>query len=140
MPAANPRITITLSPEVRALLGRVSSLTGNSQSSIVGGILQTSVPVFERLIAVLEAAREAQGKVNDEVLSSLAVAQGKVESQFGLALETLDDGFRPILQAAEKVQRRAPGAGGTRRLPPMSNRGVTPHPKVKKSQIKGGRS
>lgn len=58
MPAANPRITITLKPEVHEVLKRLSSLTGNSQSSMVGEILNDSFPVFERMVQVLSAAEK----------------------------------------------------------------------------------
>ena len=60
MPTSNPRITITLQPAVSAILKRVSDLTGDSQSSVVASLLEQSMPVFERLVQVLEAATLAR--------------------------------------------------------------------------------
>lgn len=153
MPAANPRITITLQPEVHAILRRMSELTGNSQSSFVGELLAESMPIFERMVQVLEAAAKLQAEADAGKASlreGLAQAQEQLERQLGLSLETMDQGFRPILDEAEKVARRrgrakaqprtaAKRAGST----PMSNRGVTPHPtgpqKAKTGKLKGGR-
>lgn len=147
MPAVNPRITVTLTPAMHAILRRLSELTGNSQSSMVGELLQSSQHVFERMAAVLEAAHKlkAEGmKAPDQMRESLEAAQAKLESQLGIAYEQMDEGFRPILDEAEKVSRRAGAGAGTGRRaarpapapatargakPPISNRGVTPHPK-----------
>ena len=118
-----PRITVTLTPEVHALLKRMSQLTGNSQSSFVGDLLTQSAPVFSRMVEVLEAAERLRGealRVPDQVKSGLDQAQSQLEAQLGLVLEVMDDGFRPLLQAAEKVQRRARRRSST----PLSNRGV----------------
>ena len=131
MPAANPRITITLKPSVHALLRRLSELTGNSQSSMVGELLEQSAPVFERMARVMEAAVEAQGLAKAEMAGGLERAQAKLEQQLGLALDTMDEGFRPILEHAEAVKRRAAGAGGARgaRTPARVARGgSTPVP------------
>ena len=118
-----PRITVTLTPEVHALLRRMSELTGNSQSSFVGDLLSQSSPVFSRMVEVLEAAERMRGealRVPDGIKSALDEAQSQLESQLGLVLDVMDDGFRPLLQEAEKVQRRARRRSST----PISNRGV----------------
>ena len=118
-----PRITVTITPEVHALLRRMCELTGNSQSSFVGELLAQSVPVFSRMVEGLEAAERLRGealRAPDEIRASLDQAQGDLESQLGLVLDVIDDGFRPILKASEKVQRRARRRSST----PLSNRGV----------------
>ena len=94
MPTSNPRITVTLTPEVHAVLKRMSELTGNSQSAIVGDLLLSSRDVFARVVTVLEAAAVAQGTVNEEIKAGLDRAQVKLEQQLGLALETLDEGTK----------------------------------------------
>lgn len=130
MPAINPRITITLTPSIHAILKRLSQLSGDSQSALVAGLLQTSAPVFERMVTVLEAAhrlKEEARRAPDEIQASLESAQARLEGQFGLALSEIDEGFRPMLEEAEKVSRR--GARAAKR-PPSSNRGVTPHQKA----------
>lgn len=149
MPTANPRITITLQPAVSAILKRVSDLTGDSQSSVVASLLEQSMPVFERLVRVLEAASIARESLKTAAVDELEAGQAKLEAQLGLALDTIDEGFRPILEEAERVKRRAAGAGGRRgrapapaagRATPMSNRGVrSPQQKVKAQAKKGSR-
>jgi hypothetical protein len=147
MPAVNPRITITLKPEVHAMLRRLSELTGNSQSAMVAELLDSSQPVFERMVTLLEAAArlKAEGmQAPDAIRSSLDRAQDKLETQLGLALEAFDQGGAPLLKEAEKVTRRA-GRGGpargekrpARKAPtPISNRGVTPHGKTLRTSQK----
>lgn len=141
MPTINPRITITLKPEVHAVLKRLSALTENSQSAIVSELLESSLSVFERMVSLLETAKKikAEGmQVPDEFLAGLEAAQGRLEGQLGLALGDIDAGCRPVLEVAEKVRRRAGRQAGdsllaassrpARAAPtPLSNRGVTPH-------------
>jgi len=118
-----PRITVTLTPEVHALLKRMSELTRGSQSSFVGDLLSQCSPVLSRMVEVLEAAEKMRGealRVPDEIKAGLDQAQSQLESQLGLVLDVVDNGFRPLLQAAEKVQRRARRRSST----PISNRGV----------------
>jgi predicted DNA-binding protein len=142
MPTVNPRITITLKPEVHAILKRLSAATDNSQSAIVSELLESSVPVFERMVLVLEAAKAAQQGMASDIAQGLERAQSKIETQLGLMLGELDDAYRPILQQGEAVQRRrrktaaagtdALGAAGSADAgsvapggsTPMSNRGV----------------
>lgn len=157
MPAVNPRITITLTPETHAVLRSLSALTGNSQSAIVGELLNESRPVFDRMVQVLQAAQKLKETAQEDRsswLKTIDKAQAKLEEQLALSLGTMDDGFRPLLDQAEKVNRRAAGAGGTRvrgtaapaggaAFTPMSNRGVTPQPTrgrtARKTATKGGR-
>ena len=150
MPAVNPRITITLKPEVHAILKRLSALTGNSQSALVGDLLESSAPVFERMATVLDAAEKlrAEGmQAPDEFKASLQRAQDKLETQLGLALDAMDLGSRPILEESEKVGRRAGRQGGERAAvapgrtarpasTPLSNRGVTSPGKTRRGQGK----
>lgn len=138
MPTQNPRITITLEPQVHAMLRELSRLAAQSQSALVGELLEQCMPVMQRMVDVLRAAEQLKQQGAEalaEVSSGLEHAQTKLEAQLGLALETIDGGFRPILDAAETVQRRAgrppaagaAGAGGRavrRRGTPPSNRGV----------------
>lgn len=134
MPTQNPRISVTLTPEIAALLDRLSVLVGNSKSSMVAELLAEAVPIFERMITVLEAAQtlkeQATGGIA-EIGAGLARAQARMETQLGLCLDDLDEGTRPILEAAEKVTRRGARGGAVARTratrsgaTPMSNRGV----------------
>lgn len=150
MPAKNPRLTITLQPSVHALLRRLSDLTDKSQSSLVAELLEQSAPVFERMVKVLEAAHAAKDSLRTSMVESLERAQTKLEGQLGLALETIDDGCRPVLEAAEAVTRRAArspggrlagrrgGAGGAAATPVPVTRGSGVPGKARKGGKSGG--
>lgn len=147
MPTKNPRISVTLTPELSSILDRLSSLTGDSKSAMVAELLNQSAPVFERMIAVLAAAETLKAQASeglDSIGHGLKRAQERIESQLGLVLDDLDAGTRPILDAAEKVTRRgnrarpdgrarAPRSGAT----PMSNRGVK-NPTDRENRTKKG--
>jgi hypothetical protein len=117
MATKNPRITITLTPELHAVLRRLSELTENSQSGIVGELLLSSLPIFERMCSVLEAAQKLKEQglnAPQAVRDSLDRAQAKLEGQMNLVLDAFNEGGRPLLEHAEKVGRRKGGAGGAR--------------------------
>ena len=161
MPTKNPRITVTLTPAVHAVLRRLATLTENSQSAIIGDLLSETLPIFERMTEMLEAALALKGqakKVPDEITASLDLAQQRIEAQLGIAFEQMGTASQSLLAEAEKVNRRSAGGrtGGTRsgthggpaKQPaaastPISNRGVTPLLNPKKSSkqrpSKGGR-
>ena len=137
MPTLNPRDSVTLQPGLAAVLRRLSELTGNSQSALIGELLAESQPLFERMAVVLEAAAKIKDRANEDIREGLERAQANLEGQLGLVLDDFDVASRPILEAAEAISRRGVKAGGKRSAPaaplraptPMSNRGVTPHPK-----------
>jgi hypothetical protein len=113
MATLNPRITVTLTPELHAVMRRLSELTGNSQSAIVGEMLSTSMPALVRVVKVMEAASTAQSDLNEGIASGLSRAQDRIEAQLGFALGVVDEVSLPILQAAEKVRRRGRKGGLT---------------------------
>lgn len=143
MSTTKPRITITLEPVTALQLKRISELTGNSQSAMVSEVLQQAVPVFDRLIKVLEAAElakqsavAAQRSVKVQSIGNLEAAQRRIERQMGLVLDDFDESTAPLLAELEEVQRRGrkttrEGGGSTARAAvsgttstPLSNRGV----------------
>jgi len=145
MPTNNPRVNVTLKPSTAAILRKMSTLTGNSQSGLIAELLEANEDTFTRLITVLEAAQQAKATLTEEMSAGLKQAQDKLERQLGLVLDTVEEGTAPILAAAEAVKRRAarrgvegPRPAGGRGAPkgrrqgsatPMSNRGVRSGPK-----------
>lgn len=141
MSTTNPRLTITLQPSVSAQIREISRLTGSSQSGVISELLESSSPVFERLIQVLVAAESAKAELGGQVKRDLEAAQTRVERQLGLIMEDFGDVTKPILDKAEVIKRRArSGAGRDARAPsrrapsaaptPLSNRGVRYDPKA----------
>ncbi len=142
MPAKNPRLTITIEPQLAEQLRRLSELTGNSQSALISELLEGSSVVFSRLIKVLEAAREAREAFRGALADDLEEAQGKIEHRLGLTLQMADEQLQKIegRERAERferelveragIQRRAgrgagsPPAPRRQKVTPVSNRGV----------------
>lgn len=117
MPTLNPRITVTLAPEVHAVMKRLAKLAGNSQSAIIGDLLHSALPVFDRMVQALEAAevlKQEGMKAPQAIKDSLDRAQTKMEAQLDIFMGELDGGMRPLLKEAEKVNRRA-SSGRTQR-------------------------
>jgi hypothetical protein len=143
MPAKNPRLTITIKPELSAQLRTLSALTGNSQSSLIAELLEGSGPVFKRLIQVLTAAEEAKVAIKGKLTADMEQAQEKVQEQLGLVMETFDGYTGGLLDEVEAIKRRArrggakPLTAGARRgLTPPSNRGVRSPPQTEKTRSK----
>ena len=151
MPAKHPRLTITMDPSVHARLRRLSELTGQSQSALIGEMLGASVSVFDRMIRVLEAAQQARAAVRGQIAADLEGAQSRIEAQLGLVLDEFDATAGDLLETVEAVKHRAArsagpmplGAGRAERglrssgSTPVSNRGVrsqSPRTKVLKTQ------
>ena len=107
MATKNPRITITVQPSLHAQLRRLSELTGNSQSSLVGELLDGAGPTLERVIKVLEIAQTAKDSIKGKLAAEMDAAQAKVEAQLGLALEAYEGMATPLLDMAEAIDRRS---------------------------------
>lgn len=125
MPAKNPRLTITIEPQLAVQLRRLSELTGNSQSALISELLEGSSVVFSRLIKVLEAARDARAAVRGSIASDLEHVQGNLEHRLGLTLDLADElsERQDTNETAKEIVRRA-GRGGV--SPPAPRLGVTP--------------
>ena len=143
MPAKNPRLTITLEPQIGAQLRRLSELTGNSQSQLISELLEDAESVFAKMIQVLEAAQAVRDDMRGRITLDIEQAQCRMERQLGLSIEEpVDTRTLPLLADVEKVARRrrkqadAPAGGqlaGTVQArvtasvsseTPLSNRGV----------------
>ena len=138
MPAKNPRLTITLEPSLAAQLRKLSELTGNSQSSLIGELLEGSGPVFDRMIQVLEAAKVAKESMRGKIADDIEQAQAKMEGALGMVLEGFDQWTGSLLDEAEAVTRRGVGKRSAARPgaaapTPISNRGVRYDPKATKT-------
>lgn len=127
MPTKNPRVAVTLKPSTSAALKRMSDLSGNSQSAIIGELLEAAEPVFERMCKVIEAAKFAQSSVKERIVQNLQDAEAVLNGQLGLMLGDLETRSRDMIDGLEEVQRRqSPGTEKLRRHPPGAVGGVVP--------------
>lgn len=143
MPTTKPRITITLSQHQHDLLNGMANAQKVSMSSIVVELLDTAVPVLERVMDLINAAKRAPKEALDELKRSLDRAEHSVLGMQQDAIGQLDllvkeagemgEAHRGTpVSAASKVRR-----SGSKK-PPTSNRGVripptTQIPPVKKT-------
>jgi len=106
MPAANPRLSVVLSPSAAAVVDELAVVTKQSKSAVVASLVDLAVPVFERVVVALRAAQQVEEGAKGEIAEGLDRAQRRLEVQLGLAMDDMEQGFRPLLQEAEKVERR----------------------------------
>lgn len=132
MTAKNPRLTITITPALKAQLAHLSALTKQSQAALIAELLEGSQPIFSRLIETLEAAQNAKADMRGRLTTDMRAAQERIESQVGVVLDTFDTVTGDLLAEAEGIQRRARKAPAkaeravaSATVPnPLSNRGV----------------
>lgn len=107
MATNKPRITVSLTPEQYALLGRLSALKGGAKSAIITDLLEAATPALERTVDLLEALERAKrGDYLEDFVASLDKAEATLAPLLATALAQLD--------APMGVE------------PPPSNTGVTP--------------
>lgn len=71
MPSQKPRIALTVSDELNAVLSRISDLTETPKSKIITEILNDSMPVFIELLTALEKIKEDSSSA-DTVIRQMA--------------------------------------------------------------------
>jgi len=141
MPTSNPRVNVTLSPSLDAL---VSSLSGHervSKSTVLRELLEAAEPALRSAVALMEAAKGAGTKARTDLARDLQASVQAAQSVTQLALQVAANHTRDMVDEAEAIRGRRParatrsgaGAGGGPRLrsvakvpkdPPVSNRGV----------------
>jgi len=124
MPTAKPRITITLSEKAHYVLSTLSQVQKVSMSSIVVDLLDTTLPVLEKLADVLNNAALAPQSVLDDLRRTMEEAHGDLESAKSGVLEHLEN-IREVSGGAPAGDALASPAGvPPAPKPPTSNRGV----------------
>lgn len=123
MPAINPRISVTVTPAVEAVLSRLSNVTGQSKSSFIADLLENSMPIFERMATVIEAATQAKDTLKTQTMKDMEEAEARLHQILGVTMDIFDESTAPILEEAKRVQRRA---RGTRSRPAPTASGAQP--------------
>jgi len=146
MPTAKPRITITLTEQQHHVLQSLSDLQGESMSGIVVDLLETALPVLERVGAILQAAKDAPASAKQKLRESLDMAEaGMLPMASGLInqldlLTEVAGGGATGTAAPPRATKPAAKKG----KPPSTNRGVrntqNPIPKSPKGPYKTGTS
>jgi hypothetical protein len=126
MPTERPRITITLSGQQHEVLRRMSLLGGESMSSIVVDMLDTVMPMLERVVVTMQAAHDAPAQAKKGMRESFARAEAEMLPQLTSMMHQLDMLLEPA--PAPALAGAGVGSKSTRKpRPPTSNRGVRKH-------------
>lgn len=134
MPTVKPRITITLTDQQHAVLSRLAHLQKVSMSSIVVDLVDTTLPVLDRLAQVLQNAADAPQSVLDDLRRSLASAETAFEGMQVSAFDKLDEFVQASSGSAAGDAQVAASALPLAEEPPTSNRGVRNVPPRSKNQ------
>ena len=116
MPTLNPRINVTLSPSLDAMVARFAAVQQVSKAQVLRELLEAAEPALQRAVLLMEAAVKAPGQVMSGLASSLDRAQAVVEAELSSSLAQIDAASRDLVDQAEEVRGRRPARGAT---PPL---------------------
>lgn len=136
MPTAKPRITITLTEHQHHVLSALSRHQKLSMSSIVVDFLDSTMPVLERLVHVLEHAASAPQSVRDQIRQSAEDAEkeyGHLPAEIQSQLDLMSS-FVPAEPAAAGDRNPPPLTGGSDFHPPLADDRQSP---LKKRSSRG---
>lgn len=144
MPTLNPRINVTLSPSIDALVGRLSELQGISKSQLIREMLEAAEPTFRKALAIMAAAHKVRDDTRTEIAESLERSLSLATAGLEHDLHLIASHSRDLVDEAQKVQGRGKSRakrGASPSLeakdPPSSNRGVKSPEKGKKTTARG---
>lgn len=128
LPTKNPRVAVTLKPSTDAVLRALSRLSKRSVSGIIGDMVEQGVPIFERVVRLMQAAQDAKEGASARVVEGLGAAQDHIEAQLGLIEGDLTARTGDLLNGLEDIQRRGRSEGASRAAaaprPPLLTGGV----------------
>lgn len=138
MPTTNPRVNVTLSPSLDALVTALAGYERVSKSMVLRELLEAAEPALRQVVALMEAAKGASAKARKQIVSDLENGVKAAEGVQALMLQTAAHHTRDIVTEAQAVRGRRPsvtraraagavaeGRGSSvRKNPPSSNRGV----------------
>lgn len=126
MATKNPRISVMLRPESDVILSRLSAVSKQSKSSIIAEFLEdTCMPMFERMVVVLEAAANATDEAKAATKQGFADAEEKLLGVIGMTTDLFDQASRPIMD--EAATKRTDGGTRKRRSARPDSASQPPH-------------
>lgn len=90
MPTKNPRINLSMPPELYELINRLGKVSGKSMSASIVELLEASRPVLERVVVVGETARKIQQEAKGALAARVEEAQASIESHLIAAADQAD--------------------------------------------------
>ena len=129
MATSKPRITVTLSERQHQVLKIISDCGGQSMSSLLGELIEVSLPTFERMANTFQKLSQVKTAERAKMLQAMDEAQSALEPIANAAVDQFDLFLGRIEAAVEDAPgdaAGAPGAAATAASAPTTNRGVTP--------------
>lgn len=141
MPTINPRVNVTLSPSLFALVEDLATHQRVSRSAVMRDLLESVEPGLAQVVAMMKAANELSDAAKDrlrldldETISSIELKRDKamalaagVEADLVAQAEAIR-GRRPARAAGKRAAARSAGGTAERSVkpkrPPTSKRGV----------------
>ena len=136
MPTVNPRINVTLSESMDALVARLAKLQRVSKSQVVRELLEAGEPALARAATLMEAAAGAVRGVNDSLRQAMNSTIESAEAEVARQLAGMDAMAADLVSQAQAVRGRRPrrlqasSAGEAAPRPEASGRGM-PQPASK---------
>jgi len=148
MPTINPRVNVTLSPSLDALVSQMAGLERVSKSSVLRELLEAVEPSLRQAVALMEAAKGASSNARKNIVRDMDNSVKAAQAVQGLMLSVAANHTRDMVAEAEAIRgrrpsraaqrphgtvpRARPAPGGnsaktvakTAKRPPLSNRGV----------------
>lgn len=145
MTTLNPRINVTLSPSLDALVAQLAGFERISKSMVLRELLEAAEPALRQAIALMEAAKGASVQARKNLASDLEAGIKAGEGTSHLMLQNLAHHTQDMVTQAESIRGRRPsrskaklpgvasatkrpitgrGSGLVPKGPPSSNRGV----------------
>jgi hypothetical protein len=148
MPTVNPRVNVTLSPSLDALVSQMAGLERVSKSSVLRELLEAVEPSLRQAVALMEAAKGASANARKNIVRDMDNSIKAAEAVQGLMLSVAANHTRDMVVEAEAIRGRRPSRSAQRthgavpgerpartghlvktvaktaKRPPLSNRGV----------------
>ncbi len=122
MATKNPRISVMLKPESDQILSRLSAVSKQSKSSIIADFIEdTCMPMFERMVIVLEAAANASEDAKAAAKQGFVDAEKKLLDVVGITTDLFEEASAPLFNDEKALPRRAGQA-------PRNTRGAAARP------------
>lgn len=127
MATKNPRISVMLKPESDDILTRLSVATKQSKSSIIAEFLEdTCMPMFERMVMVLEAAATATDDAKAAAKQGFIDAEQKLLGIAGMTTDLFDVAARPLVAHQEIAPGMRPTSDSRARPSEAADRPARP--------------
>lgn len=130
MPTTLPRIAVTLTPQASAALRQLATLTRQSQSRIVGDLVEDAIPLMLKTSRMLHDAARLTSEAKAALRIDLAKHEVELQENAARALVTLAAADAAVEKArasdARSARRPASSAAAAprRRTPPSCNGGA----------------